>query len=136
VTELGFETFEGLPEAAGRARRFVRDLLGNGHPACVDAELLTGEVFANAVQHSASAKPGGKVAVGVYVEGSAIRVVITDDGGAGTMPQIRNDLYGESGRGLFLLGMLAAGWGVRMESNSTTVWFRLTVDSQSPFRAE
>jgi anti-sigma regulatory factor (Ser/Thr protein kinase) len=136
VTELGSETFEGLPEAAGLARRFVRDLLGNEHPARDDAELLTGEVFANAVRHSASAEPGGKVAVGVYAEGSEIRIAITDDGGAGPLPQVRNDLYGESGRGLFLLDMLAIAWGVRLEKASTTVWFRVTADAQGPSRPE
>jgi hypothetical protein len=62
--------------------------------------------------------------------------VITDDGGANCLPQVRNDLYGESGRGLFLLDMLAIAWGVRMEKTSTTIWFRVTADAQGPSRPE
>ncbi|HEX6468950.1 MAG TPA: ATP-binding protein [Streptosporangiaceae bacterium] len=126
------EMFPGLAEEARQARRLVRRLLGAEHPLVDEAELLTTEVFANAIQHSASGRPGGKVAVSVATEGSAVRIEITDEGGAAGAPHVRADLYAEGGRGLYLLDALAGGWGFRTDRAGTTVWFRLTCASADP----
>jgi anti-sigma regulatory factor (Ser/Thr protein kinase) len=85
---MGTGTFAGLAEEARQARLLVRGLLGEDHPVIDEAELLTGEIFANAIQHTASGRPGGKVTVSVADEGSAIRVDITDEGAANSTPHV------------------------------------------------
>ena len=92
-------------------RRRVGDLLGPGHPRMHDAELLTSEIATNAITHTATAAPGGRLRLSVWTGAGRIRVEITDDGGSATRPHVRNDPEAEDGRGLYLVQALADGFG-------------------------
>lgn len=105
--------FPGVLEQAGEARGWVR-LLAEGRPVDgSEAELLAGELFANAVLHSASGGPGGVVLVAV----TAGLVVHVHDQGS---PAVRGPGGGggragwdesETGRGLLIVEATAAGHG-------------------------
>ena len=52
-----------LAGRAERARAFVSEVLGHGHPCRDVAVLLVSEIFGNSVRHSSSGAPGETVAV-------------------------------------------------------------------------
>jgi serine/threonine-protein kinase RsbW len=104
-------------------RRFVRGLL-EGCPAAEDAVLLTSELAANAVVHTASGD-GGKFSVAVLVEDKRPRVEVQDDGSA-TGPVVRcRATAQESGLGLSVVEMLAERWGHDGGSRGRVVWFEM-----------
>ncbi|NYD22518.1 ATP-binding protein [Kineococcus aurantiacus] len=86
------------------------------------ALLLASEVVTNAVVHG-----DGMVQLHVHrVDGSALRVEVSDDGGG--MPLIgaqRADA--ESGRGMAMVELLSSRWGTDLAVGPTgkTVWFEL-----------
>ena len=62
--------FPGLPEQAARARRWVRALAsGAGGPDPDGLDLVVTELFANAILHTRSGEPGGKVTIAVTADG-------------------------------------------------------------------
>jgi anti-sigma regulatory factor (Ser/Thr protein kinase) len=110
MTVLGSLTVPGGERSVGYARRFVRDLLGAGHPALDDAELCTSELVTNAVVHTRSGR-GGRVTVTVAAGAGEVRVGVTDDGAGGRLPYVRREPFAEDGRGLLIVMSLAAAWG-------------------------
>ena len=119
-------TIAGLPERVAVARCFAAAVLGREHPACEMAVMLVSELVTNSVRHSASAQPGQTVTVAVLNRGEAIRVQVTDRSGA-TVPTLRSAVSGAAGggRGLYLVGALAARWGFDQDGGHTTTWFEL-----------
>ena len=90
------------------ARRFVAELLGDNWPDVDAAVLLTSELAANAVLHSASGRPGGKFTVRAAVEpGVYLWVEVEDEGGPWT--QTPGDR--EAGHGLDIVWAIADDWG-------------------------
>ena len=84
-------------------------------------ELLVSEVVTNAVIHGRS-----EVTVEVAVTDLSLRVDVSDDGRG--VPQVQPvDDGGVSGRGLRIVALLAADWGITDRSAGKTVWFELTV---------
>ncbi|GGL12429.1 ATP-binding protein [Planomonospora parontospora] len=119
-------TLHGVPESVALARRRVRELLGEAHPACDDVTLLVSEVVTNSVVHSGSGG-GGRVAMTVAVGPDAVLVEVSDAGSGHSAPHVRNEPEAESGRGMFLVDLLAARWGIR-ESDPhglRTLWFEV-----------
>ncbi|MBB2911602.1 anti-sigma regulatory factor (Ser/Thr protein kinase) [Streptosporangium becharense] len=107
------------------ARRRVRELLGEGHPASDDVILLVSEVVTNSVVHSCSGG-GGRVAMTVAVEPDAVFVEVSDAGSGASAPHVRIDPEAESGRGMFLVDLIARRWGVLDDSRgSRTLWFEV-----------
>ena len=109
------------PGAARRALEGVRPRLDRR--AFDQTVLLVSELVTNSVRH-ASLSNGDAIGVRVRIDGSRIRVDVTDPG-PGFDPAARRpagDL--ESGWGLTLLKKLAARWGVR-RNHDTTVWFEI-----------
>jgi anti-sigma regulatory factor (Ser/Thr protein kinase) len=105
--------FPGLPAQAREARRWVRGLAPHlGRPDPHDMELITAELFANAVLHTRSGGEGGKVAVMVTADGV---IHVHDYGtarpcpGLAAGPPAAQGLRGESGRGLEIAAALCAG---------------------------
>jgi anti-sigma regulatory factor (Ser/Thr protein kinase) len=90
------------------ARRFIAELLGDDWPDVDDAMLLTSELAANAVLHSASGRPGGKFTVRARVQPrDFLWVEVEDEGGSWT--ETAGD--SERGRGLDIVNAIADEWG-------------------------
>jgi anti-sigma regulatory factor (Ser/Thr protein kinase) len=118
-------TLAGRAERARAARRFVGEVLGQGHPCGDVAVLLVSEVFGNSVRHSGSGAPGETVTVAVIAGDGVVRVEVTDRAGEGT-PKLRTaGGDAEGGRGLQLVSGLAARWGWRRRGGRLVTWFEL-----------
>ncbi|GAA3155829.1 hypothetical protein GCM10010466_53450 [Planomonospora alba] len=119
-------TLRGVPESVAVARRRVRELLGEAHPACDDVTLLVSEVVTNSVVHSGSGG-GGQVAMTVAVGAGVVLVEVHDAGSGRSAPHVRHEPDAENGRGMFLVDLLASRWGVREDGprGLRTLWFEV-----------
>lgn len=112
--------FTGHPAQVACARQFVRRTLA-ATSAADDAALLTSELAANAIQHTAS---NGTTFQIVICHRPAIARVAVVDAGALTVPApARPDSLDVSGRGLALVEALAAQWGHQGNRHGRVVWF-------------
>lgn len=110
------------PDNAAAARRFVGRVLQHWRlePLVDVATLLTSELVSNAILHSRS-----DMELRVS-RGSADRVrVEVFDHGPGKPRRRRPTVQATTGRGLDLVHVLAADWGVRRLAGGKTVWFEL-----------
>jgi anti-sigma regulatory factor (Ser/Thr protein kinase) len=112
-------TFPAIPQSVHAARRFATDTLAGAPASILDAvELMVSELATNCVRHE-------RTSFHLTILGSSheIRVEVTDSG-EGT-PTMRSPGPDEpSGRGLQIVDMLSASWGVQPERPSgKTVWF-------------
>lgn len=121
---------DAVPESAGEARRFVRDLLSAWR--CDDpddvAVLLTSEVVSNAVRHA-----GDPLGIELLVDLSddVLRFSV-HDGGAGE-PLVQDPSEGAvGGRGLLLVDALARRWGADRDLTGKVVWFELAASRRQP----
>ncbi|MET9069155.1 ATP-binding protein [Streptosporangium sandarakinum] len=119
-------TLRGVPESVSVARRRVRELLGECHPAYEDVVLLVSEVVTNSVVHSGSGG-GGAVTMTVELGAGVVLVEVSDAGSGASAPHVRNDPDAESGRGMFLVDLLAGRWGVDdgCHGGPRTLWFEV-----------
>ena len=121
-------TFPGRTEQVHEARAFLASLLADS-PVVEDAVLCLSELAANAVQHSKSGGPGGTFTVTVALARSGALLVTVDDRGGPWLRRPDADLDG--GRGLLIVGELAAATGVLGSETGRTAWFRMS-DSGRP----
>jgi serine/threonine-protein kinase RsbW len=113
-------TYPGRPEHVRRVRADALRLLA-GCPATDEVILCLSELAANAVVHSDSRKPGGTFTVRITTcPGAYIRIEVDDHGGPWLAPAPDPG----SGRGLDIVGVLAAEWGVAASPVGRTVWAR------------
>lgn len=118
---LGAVTLPGVERSVATARRFVRDVLGNGHPFLDEVMLGVSELSTNAVTHT----PSGEITVRLFAEDRAIRAEVTNDGRTmASTPAPCLDTEAEDGRGILIVEALAETWGVTGYGNTTTVWAR------------
>jgi anti-sigma regulatory factor (Ser/Thr protein kinase) len=82
MTVLGTLTLPGWERSVAYARRFVREMIGDDHPALDDADLCTSELVTNAVAHTAS-KHNGHVTVAVALDADLLQISVADDGAGG-----------------------------------------------------
>ncbi|MEV5574320.1 ATP-binding protein [Spirillospora sp. NPDC052269] len=114
-------------------------------------DLAVAEIAANAVRHTASGRSGGGVDVAVrtvhgaeFSAAHALRVEITDDGGAMDIPMLPMpeadafedaDLTAESGRGLGLVAMMTDRSGAVLlregDLRRWRVWFEVAVGAHT-----
>ncbi|MFH9674892.1 ATP-binding protein [Streptomyces sp. NPDC017405] len=123
-----------LPHTAAAvpvARALVRSALTDvEHVADPDtAELLTAELVANAVEHTAGQGP---IELVVELAPSGCRVEVHDPDpappGQLTRPVLEEpDVWQEGGRGLLLIRALSSSCGHRPTASGKAVWFRLPV---------
>ncbi len=110
----------------GAARAFVASSLADwdrvaGLEAVV---LLVSEVFTMVVIHAGRHGRGGEIVVGVHRADDLVRVEVSD-GHPGFPVVGTGNLDRVSGRGLFLLDMLAHSWGVVSDGPGKVVWFEV-----------
>ena len=100
---LGSVTIPGEPEEVSGARAFVaRTLSAADKTPALDSDaatLLTSELVANAILHTASGAPGGTVTIVVVDVPDGVLVEVIDDGSDGT-PVVKGDLLATDGHGL------------------------------------
>jgi len=123
---LGRLELPAIEASAPRARAWLRDRLGEDHPALDDVLLLASELVTNAVRHSDSRHTGTVTVVATALRG-IVHVTVIDAGAEG-MPHIEGgagDEEGEGGRGLFLVDVLARAWGVQERPEGRAVWFEV-----------
>jgi anti-sigma regulatory factor (Ser/Thr protein kinase) len=114
------------------ARALVRTALAEREHAadCDTAELLTAELVANAVEHTAG---DGPIELVVELMPTGCRVEVHDPDPEPpadlTLPHPPGepDPWQEHGRGLLLLRALSAACGHRLTDSGKAVWFRLPV---------
>lgn len=121
-------SFDHTPESVALARRFVSDEI-KGVPADVleTVALMTSELAANCVRHT---NLGFKLTV--IRTAAEVRIEATDDSAA--EPVLRSPAPTDpDGRGLQIIDMLAAAWGVeRLEDGGKTVWFSVALPQLIP----
>ncbi|WP_221360593.1 ATP-binding protein [Streptomyces beigongshangae] len=118
---------------ARAARRHVRsaaELWGMLPDEADTLEAITGELAANALEHSGSRA----VTVSVLRTAGAVVVSVSDEGqervsGArqSEAPEGEGEGDGERGRGLFIVEAMAARWGSRRHGGGLTVWAEVAV---------
>jgi anti-sigma regulatory factor (Ser/Thr protein kinase) len=115
--------FPGQPEQLAHVRKFVSRVL-DGNPLTDDAVLLTSELAANAVVHTASGQ-GGTFAVAVRKHDTWVRIEVWDAGAIAGPVSRSSDHEQESGRGLSVVEAIAARWGHLRDRSGRVVWFEL-----------
>jgi two-component sensor histidine kinase len=122
--------------AAREARRIVESVLadwGDDTEVVQVAVLLTSEVVTNAVVHASPHAADGRVALTVERDGGLARVEVSD--GYRGLPVAGDPRPGRpSGRGMVLLDLLAAQWGVTPDGEGKTVWFEISRRQRVPGR--
>jgi len=116
-------TLEPDPAAVRAARAFVRRECGSAGlstDACETAALLTSEAVTNAFVHGRS-----EARIVVVPEAGAVRVEVGDDNSRHPQTQ-EQDNGALDGRGLAILDLLSARWGVRDTAMGKVVWFEVT----------
>lgn len=114
---------------AVRAARRVVERAGRGldDEARRRLALVVTELVANAVRHSGGQAPFW-IGLEISVDGTAVRVEVTDPGGGFEPPPVPASAVRESGFGLVLVDTLSDRWGVE-GGESTTVWLELRGDA-------
>ena len=91
-----------------------------GEPGAV-VELLTSELVANAVVHGPAE---GTITLRTSLLDGRFEVAVTDE--SPVPPVVRHsDPLDEGGRGMMLIDIMAADWGVRPDGDSKCVWFQV-----------
>ncbi|MEV3919839.1 ATP-binding protein [Actinomadura coerulea] len=118
---LGELTLPAERESVPAARRFSRSVStasGAGHVAD-DAEVLVSELVTNAVRHAPAA--GGALSLRLLRAGTRLRIEVHDQSAA--VPTARPvDLMEETGRGWFLVAVMADGHGTEHTASGKAVW--------------
>jgi serine/threonine-protein kinase RsbW len=121
--QLERRVFPGRPEQVACARRFISRVLTRC-PAAADAVLLTSELVTNTVLHTVTGH-GGDFEIIACHGPAAVRVTVTDGGSRSGPELVPQAELGTSGRGLALVGALAARWGHHGSERGRAVWFEL-----------
>lgn len=113
------------PAAVSGARNFVSDQCRSLHLARDTRDtvlLLTSETVTNAITHGRS-----EARIRVSLRRRMLRVEVADENSRHPQRQAP-DIDALDGRGMSIVELLAARWGVREEPNGKTVWFEVAAD--------
>ncbi len=122
-------SFPHDPQSVPAARRFATGVLSDASAETLEAvELMVSELATNCIRHTDSGFD-----LTIMRSGDDIRVEATDH--AGGTPTMRSPKPTDpSGRGLKIIDMLSAGWGVdAVADDGKTVWF--TIIDRAPASA-
>lgn len=123
-------TFAGEAASVALARAFVGSEVGEVTPEALDAiTIMVSEMATNSVRHAQSA-----FRVVVERTDDVVRVTVHDDGG-GT-PAVQSPTPDKpSGRGLYIVEVLADAWGVDQGAGGAkAVWFSLDLTASASAR--
>jgi anti-sigma regulatory factor (Ser/Thr protein kinase) len=112
-------SFEHAPASVSAARRFATEALQGAPAETLEVvALMVSELASNCVKHA-----DGGFELAIIKRAREIRIEVTDH--AGGEPSMRSPGPTDpTGRGLRIVDMLAAAWGVeRSAGEATTVWF-------------
>jgi serine/threonine-protein kinase RsbW len=125
----------GTPQSVGAARQIARELLGDDHPSIETTMLLISELVTNALLHSRSGEPGGRVTV-VLCTGPAGILIQVSDGGGPSEPRVSTVAAdgAEHGYGLLLVDALADRWGSICSPEGRVTWCRISGSEGEPVR--
>ncbi|HTU84593.1 MAG TPA: ATP-binding protein [Solirubrobacteraceae bacterium] len=123
-------SFPHEPQSVPAARRFATSVLSGSSAETLEAvELMVSELATNCIRHTDSGFD-----LTITRSGDDIRVEASDH--AGGTPTMRSPKPTDpSGRGLKIIDMLSARWGVRADgTRGKTVWFTIadTAPAASP----
>lgn len=119
--DIWSKEFPGVPECLAEARNFTLAVLGDSDGAHTVA-LVADELAGNAIKHTASGAPGGEFVLRLARFGGWCRVRVDDQGGPST-PSVRVAAEAdEAGRGLTIVTVLSARWGVDGDERARSVW--------------
>ena len=121
-------TFPHEVQSVPAARRFATSVLRDASTEILEAvELMVSELATNCVRHTNSGFD-----LTIIRSGDSIRVEATDH--AGGTPTMRSpEPTDPGGRGLKIIDMLSARWGVQSESGAgKTVWFTIADPAPAP----
>lgn len=118
--------FEPVAQSVGAARRYAVSVLPLGGIERLqdDVRTVVSELATNAVLHARTA-----FTVSITVDGSRVRVAVTD--GSPSQPRVRRPGSGDAttGRGLRMVAELSTAWGVEPDGGGKTTWCELTLTS-------
>ncbi len=112
--------------SAGAARRFVRDVARSWRlprGAADDLEAVTGELVANALEHSDSRF----LVVELTRSGPVVRVGVSDEGEGRAVVCEGPSAMRERGRGLPIVAALSERWGQDRTDDGHTVWAEIAL---------
>jgi anti-sigma regulatory factor (Ser/Thr protein kinase) len=115
--------FPGRLDQVACARRFISRLLARC-PAGADAVLLTSELVTNTLLHTTTGAGGDFEVIACHGQGG-IRVTVADEGSRRRPVLHPDSTLATSGRGLALVGTIAARWGHHGDDRGRAVWFEL-----------
>ncbi|ASY36629.1 PAS sensor protein [Streptomyces sp. CLI2509] len=117
---VGDWTLPRDPQSVGKAREYTRErLAGWGLDALADTtELLVSELVTNALRYG-----DGEIRLRLLLDRTLV-CEVWDEGLVQPRRRRAKDTD-EGGRGLQLVGLLAASWGSRRTPHGKTVWFEL-----------
>lgn len=128
-----------IEQSVARARQFVEgvyDLAGLG---CADlAKQAVSELFTNVIKHTGTAKATVSVHTDLTVaiedgrQIKGVRLEVFDTSPRRPVVASMDDWAAESGRGLAMLVLMAAGWGVTQLGCGKAVWVDLPLELAAP----
>jgi len=122
--------FPGHQRELSELRRWLSSLLPKC-PARDDVFSVATELGSNALEHTASGKPGGWFAVEITWHPNAVLVAVADCGGPAE-PRVIDDLDGERGRGLLLVQGLSMRTGWTGDGRGRLVWAQVAWTDLDP----
>ena len=125
------KVFPGKEDQVREVRKFVGQLLAD-HPDCDDIVLCAVELATNAIRHTASGRDGSFVTEVSWTR--TVRVAVADEG-APTDPfwrQPRQDVMGETDRGLDILARLSTSCGADGDHRGRVVWAQFPAGTTLP----
>ncbi|MGH3239878.1 MAG: ATP-binding protein [Spirillospora sp.] len=123
---LGELTLPAELESVPRARRFSRSVTTGSDIGHVgdDAEVLVSELVTNAVRHAALT--GSALSLRLLRAGSRLRIEVHDQGAGVPHTRLAGggvvDLMDETGRGWFLVAIIAERHGTDLTPSGKAVW--------------
>jgi anti-sigma regulatory factor (Ser/Thr protein kinase) len=124
--DLQFEVRDGAGDVP-RARHAVSEALRDAAVrADYDAvELVVTELLTNALLHGS-----GPIGVHAVNHGDCVRIEVSDSAAEDVPHRVTAGPGSETGRGLLLVSVLAARWGVQPSDRGKTVWAE--IDAAQP----